>query len=526
MLAEWIFLYGPPGSGKSALGQRLAEALGLPFLDLDEQVERAGGASIPELFATRREAGFRQIERQTLSRALMGPPGVMALGGGSLLDESSRELVEARGRLVCLSAGRPVLLKRLRDSATKRPLLDGNLEQKLSELLNQRAAHYASFPRQVATDDLSLDDSVWQVQTRLGRFRVSGMRAPYYVRFSDGSLDELGEVLRPYARSSMIIVVADAQVAGLYAEKVLHSLSSAGWQAELLTFPAGEQHKTIATVQALWEGFLQAGLPRRGMLVALGGGVTTDLAGFAAATYMRGVDWVAVPTTLLAMVDASLGGKTGADLPQGKNLVGAFHSPRLVLADSQVLSSLPASEVRNGMAEVVKAGIIADPRLFEACAAGIESLQGSWLELIPRSMAVKLRLVQEDPFEQGRREALNLGHTIGHAIERLSGYTISHGEAVAMGLVAEARLAEIIGLAQDGLASQISAVLGALKLPVEIPAWIIPQELVSAMQVDKKRQAAELRFSLPAAIGDVRTGICLKPEEIISILNRERETQI
>jgi len=239
----------------------------------------------------------------------------------------------------------------------------------------------------------------------------------------------------------------------------------------------------------------------------LGGGVTSDLAGFAAATYLRGVRWVAAPTTLLAMADASLGGKTGFDLPQGKNLVGAFHPPCLVLADPQTLATLPQRELRAGLGEVVKAGLIADPNLFELCAQGWPVVSERLDEVVRRSMAVKVRIVQADPYERGRRTVLNLGHTLGHAVETASDYQLLHGEAIAIGLVAEARLAERLGLAHNGLAKRIAACLAGLGLPTEIPADLPPEAIIRAAMIDKKRIAGNLRFALPIHPGCVRVGV-------------------
>ncbi len=518
MQSEWIFLYGPPGAGKTSKGRALAKALELPFTDLDDEVVKQGGASIPELFARWGEEGFRQLERQALTRLLAGQPGVVALGGGSLLDEHSRNQVEAAGAVVCLVAGRPVLVKRLLDSPDKRPLLAGDLDKNLANLLEQRADHYKSFPIQIDCDDYSIAEATWQIQACLGRFHMTGMGPGYDVRIADGVLGGLGQALTRYGLHAPIAVISDSRVAELYAKQALSGLSVNGWKARSFTFPAGEQHKTMASVQSLWEGFIEVGLERTGTVVAMGGGVTSDLAGFAAATFMRGVDWVCLPTSLLGMVDAALGGKAGIDLPQGKNLVGAFHSPRLVLADPHFLNTLPEPEIRAGLAEVVKAGLIADPLLFEACGRGLKSLSGDWEETISRAMAVKLRLVQADPYEHGTRAALNLGHTIGHALERISGYAIPHGQAVAIGLVIEARLAEQLSIAPAGLSGQIRATLVGLGLPVEILPDIAPADLVSAMRVDKKRRAGKVCFSLPAAIGDVRIGILLAPGQVISML--------
>jgi 3-dehydroquinate synthase len=244
--------------------------------------------------------------------------------------------------------------------------------------------------------------------------------------------------------------------------------------------------------------------------VGLGGGVVGDMAGFAAATFMRGCNWVAVPTTLLAMVDASIGGKTGFDLPEGKNLVGAFHPPRMVLADPKVLSTLPERELRAGLAEVVKHGVIADAELFELCAKGWDVVSACLPEIVRRGMAVKVKIIEKDPYEKGTRATLNLGHTIGHAVELVSGFGLLHGEAVAIGMVAEARLAERLMVAGDGLSETLASILSALGLPVEIPEYLARADLIHAMRVDKKKAAGVVRFALPVKIGEVKAGVAVE----------------
>ena len=245
----------------------------------------------------------------------------------------------------------------------------------------------------------------------------------------------------------------------------------------------------------------------------------SDLAGFAAASYLRGIDWAVIPTTLLAMVDAAVGGKTGANLPRGKNLVGAFHPPRFVLSDPDSLASLPPEELRQGLAEVVKHGVIDDPGLFERCEAGLNAVEGDLEQIVRRGVAVKIRVVEDDPYETARRAALNLGHTVGHAVERVSRYTVRHGAGVAIGLVAEARVAEAMGGVEcAGLSERIAAVVRGLGLPDSVPAEIATESLLEAMQVDKKRSGARVRFALPARIGDVRTGIEVDPDLLRDVL--------
>jgi 3-dehydroquinate synthetase len=244
-----------------------------------------------------------------------------------------------------------------------------------------------------------------------------------------------------------------------------------------------------------------------------------DVAGFVASVFMRGVRWVGLPTTLLAMIDASVGGKVGVDLTSGKNLIGAFHPPDLVLAETRALDTLPADEMRSGMSEMVKAASVGDALLFEWLEADGATPTVRWLE---RALAVKISIVERDPYERGERAALNLGHTVGHALERAMGYAIRHGDAVAIGLVAEARLAERSGLADAGLAERIAAVLSRIGLPTQIDG-VTPSEIIGAMSADKKRITGETRFSLPVRPGVVRVG-CAVPERLVADVLREMAT--
>ena len=403
----------------------------------------------------------------------------------------------------------------------QRPLLVGDFTSNLARLLANRAGHYASFPLQLDTTHLSPELAAWEIQVKLGLFHVQDMAtspaAPggaYDVVTQAGCLDNVGELLAQRKQRGSMVVVSDTNTGPLYAPRVVASLQKAGYSAYTALIPAGEQHKTIRTVELLWEAFLANGMERGSTVIALGGGVVSDLAGFAAATFLRGVPWVVMPTTLLSMADASLGGKTGADLPQGKNLIGAFYPPRLVAADPDALATLPESELRSGLAEVVKHGVISDPALFSRCAQlqglSFEQLKAAPLEeIVRRAMAVKIQVIALDPFEQGRREVLNFGHTIGHAVELTSGFRLRHGEAVAIGMAVETRLAEQIGLAEKGLNETISGVLRGLGLPVEIPAGMAYENILMAIGTDKKRAGGKVRFALPVKIGEVREGIVI-----------------
>jgi 3-dehydroquinate synthase len=293
--------------------------------------------------------------------------------------------------------------------------------------------------------------------------------------------------------------VSNADILAAQGETLLASLREAGFTPVPCLVPEGEQHKTLETVATLYAQFLAAGLDRNSPVIALGGGVVGDMAGFAAATYLRGVPFVQIPTSLLSMVDASVGGKTGVDLPQGKNLVGAFKQPGLVVLDPAVLATLPPAEFRAGLAEVVKHGIIDAPDLFAQLE---EHGPISMTQLLADAVRVKVRIVEEDPFERGRRALLNLGHTFGHAIELVSDFRIRHGEGVALGLVAAANLALSLDRCRPELARRITDVVDRVGLPTTVSGYE-GDAIMAAMVHDKKRSGKTLRFIIPQALGDV-----------------------
>lgn len=338
------------------------------------------------------------------------------------------------------------------------------------------------------------------------------------IEIAPGAIATLGARIAALHPGKRIAIIADQTVGQHYASKALAAVISSGMALGvtvggtvapgIFSFPAGEQHKTRATWGHLTDQLIAAGHRRDSVFVALGGGVTGDIVGFVAATYLRGVPFVQVPTSLLAMIDASIGGKTGVDTVAGKNLVGAFHQPSLVLIDPQLLRTLPAQHLRQGLAEAIKHGVIADAAYFSWIASSLREILDSAeaddataMRLVQRSVEIKVGVVAQDEREGGIRKILNFGHTIAHAIEQVTGYGVPHGNAVAIGMVAEATLAERLGIASPGLADTIATVCDAAGLPVRLPDNADPAEIVIATRTDKKTRAGVVEYALPRALG-------------------------
>jgi 3-dehydroquinate synthase len=372
-----------------------------------------------------------------------------------------------------------------------------------------------------------------EVAQAIAAMLAGGLRETIPVRYPGGGYnvilgeDILSGVLERAGISGPAVIVTDDRVGPLHAARLQ---TSQDIDLPILTMRAGEQHKHLDTVRDLYDGLLAKGIGRDGAIIALGGGVVGDVAGFAAATYLRGIDVVFCPTTLLAMVDASIGGKTGVDLPQGKNLVGAFKQPRLVLADIATLATLPAAEFTAGLAEVAKHGLIADPLLWRRLQTenwridprrlAVDRLLREGLHtLVARAIRVKRDVVEQDPYETGRRAVLNLGHTFGHAVENVSGYAIPHGFGVAFGIVAATRLSAALGECAPSLPREIESVLSSLGLPIRIPPSLDPAALYAAMGSDKKKEAGRLRFILIRDIGDVFAHGNIPEAAVMAVLN-------
>ncbi|MGH7072498.1 MAG: 3-dehydroquinate synthase [Acetobacteraceae bacterium] len=534
-----VVLTGLMGAGKSSIGRRLAARLGLPFLDADAEIEAAAGSSIPELFERYGERAFRDGERRVLRRVLAGDPTVLATGGGAFLDPETRRLVRESGVSIWLRCPLEILVKRV-SGRTNRPLLaDGNPAQILEHLMRIRGPIYAEADITVDCGDESADATTsrvlaalmaWRPPRRLSVARGTGS---YDVLIGPGLLRRAGTFLAPILEQKRVVIVTDETVAKLHLPSLQAALSEIAVATSEIIVPPGERSKSMAGYAALMERLLDLGVERRTSVIALGGGVVGDLSGFAAATALRGLPLVQMPTTLLAQVDSSVGGKTGINMVRGKNLVGAFHQPRLVLADVSTLSTLPVRELRAGYAEVVKAGLIGDAGFFAWCEqngpALIEGNSDLLAEAILRASAFKARVVGEDEREEkpaDGRALLNLGHTFAHALERETGYgdALLHGEAVAIGLGLACRLSARLGVAPERPAERVKSHLAAVGLPAELSMLnrrFSAANLLHHMQGDKKVRDGVMTFVLVRGIGEAYTSRDVPAAQVLDLLASE-----
>ncbi len=538
-----IVLVGFMGTGKSTVGREVAGRLGRPFVDTDALVAARAGLPIPQIFALHGEEAFRDLEAQVVAEVAARPGQVIATGGGALLRPENVSRLRERGRLILLTASPEVILERLsRNGLSERPLLFGALTpaerlERIRSLLRGREEAYAQADARVDTTGLTpqqvadlvmreadaLERQPQRVLVRLGE-------RTYSIFVEAGGLDRLGRLAaaalgagdRDAARVPAL-VVTNPEVNRLYGGRAVASLTEAGFVPVVAEVPAGEEHKTLEQAARLYDRCVEARLDRGSPVVALGGGVIGDLAGFVAATYLRGLPFVQVPTTLLAQVDASVGGKVAVNHERAKNLIGAFHQPRLVLADVATLATLPPREFAAGMAEVIKHGVIADAEYFRFLEDEREAIahleEGALIRVVAGSCRIKASVVEADERESRLRMILNCGHTVGHAVEAVTGYRrFLHGEAVAIGLVAAGRLALAVGAGwSEADQERLEALLRSFRLPVRIPGLDVA-ELLAAMSLDKKSFRGHINWVLPAAIGRVEILPGLDPGLVAGVL--------
>ncbi|MFE7263053.1 3-dehydroquinate synthase [Streptomyces sp. NPDC057592] len=526
MSGPLIVLVGPMGVGKSTVGELLADRLGTGYRDTDADVVATAGKPIPEIFYDEGEEHFRELERRAVHTAVAEHTGVLSLGGGAVLDATTRELLAGRP-VVYLSMEVEEAVKRV-GLNTARPLLAVNPRRQWRELMDARRHLYTEVARvTVATDERTPEEVAQAVldalelpertddpvapgreNTRMTeqgliRIPISGSAGtdPYEVLVGRQLLGELPALIGDRAKR---VAVLHPEALAETGEAVRQDLAAQGYEAIAIQLPNAEEAKTVEVAAYCWKALGQTGFTRTDVIVGVGGGATTDVAGFVAATWLRGVRWIAVPTTVLAMVDAAVGGKTGINTAEGKNLVGAFHPPAGVLCDLAALDSLPVNDYVSGMAEVIKAGFIADPAILDLVEADPEGARRPTgphtAELIERAIRVKAEVVSSDLKESGLREILNYGHTLAHAIEKNERYKWRHGAAVSVGMVFAAELGRLAGRLDDATADRHRAVLESVGLPLTYRGDQWPK-LLENMKVDKKSRGDLLRFIVLDGLG-------------------------
>lgn len=529
-----LVLVGLPGSGKTAVGRRLAHNHGATFIDLDQLVERQVGSSVPAIFAAEGEAGFRRHEREAVLSLGPADPDrelrrVIATGGGAVIDPRNRWLLY-RGRCPVWLEGSPeILARRLARSPNVRPLISGTDPQAaLRALAAERRRFYAPALRLSGT--ASMDVIVRAVEDGL----ADGPSPGVTVLLAETLIGrvEIGDGIAATAVASALtrgearraILISEPRAWDVAGAGIAAGLAAEGWHVVRVLMPRGEPAKRLSVIAKTCRALARLHVDRKETLVAIGGGALTDAAGFVAATYLRGVPVVHVPTTLVGQVDAALGGKTAVDLPEGKNLVGAFHQPVAFIADVAFLATLPFRQRRAALGEVIKIAALGDERLMEVVeqhgAAFVRGESGPFrsgavAEMVERCVWAKVQVVVEDERRSGPRMILNLGHTIGHGIEAAAGYKIIlHGEAVAYGLRGAFAMARALDLTSAQRADRVNALLDRLGLAVERPA-ISPEEVRERMAADKKHARGSLNWVLPAELGvEIRADV---PPEVVDI---------
>lgn len=505
-----VYLSGPMGSGKSTVARVVADLLGTEALDLDARVEALVGASIPAIFAERGERAFRALEREAL-KTLPPEAGVVSLGGGTLVDDDTRQRLLREGIVVTLTASPSVLAARV-GSGEGRPLLGADPRADLERILEHRADAYAEAHAVIDTSTLDPEEIAAQIVAvrNLAPIVVPLGTRTYCVEVGRGARHRVGLRAAEHAQGEAVLVF-DGEADRPWAGDCIRSLTLASKPPIEVKLPGDEAHKDIQSVERIWDAALEAEVDRRAIVIGVGGGVIGDLTAFAASTLLRGVALGQIPTTLLSMVDSSVGGKTGFNRPRGKNLVGTFHQPKFVLCDVETLSTLPRAERVAGLAEVVKSAWLDSEESVAMLERDAEALlqgdEDATIAAVRMSVLLKARIVHEDERESGRRMLLNLGHTVGHALEAAAEYRgLRHGEGVALGMIAAMRVADRLAGGRARETERLTRLLARLGLPTDLDHRLNTRVL-DFIGSDKKRRGEQIHFVIPRAPGQTEIAL-------------------
>jgi 3-dehydroquinate synthase len=518
-----IVLGGFMATGKSSVGRRLAIVLGYDFLDLDTLIAAETGMPIAQIFNLQGEAAFRSLETRMVERVAGRTGCVVATGGGTIVNPRNLEALKRSGVVVALTADPATILARIGSTEDRPMLWGGDKRERIRCLLEQRAEAYAKADLIVDASAKTIDHVVNHILDFLTLHNVIARRTTvnlpsmaeslrivlgarsHEVIIGPGLLGEVGTLVKGLGLAQTGILLTNPGDNRLFGERVLASLADAGFTIRCVELADREETKGLETLGWLYRQMAAERLERRSPVFALGGVVTGEIAGFAAATYLRGLPLIQIPTSLIAQVDTSIGGKVAVNLPEGKNLVGAFYQPRQVITDVETLAVLPPRDFRAGLAEVVKIAAIRDTELFEYLEKNVEEVLSQDLRalvrLVRRACEIKASIVEADEWEADVRSILNFGHTVGHAVEAATGYRgPNHGEAVAMGMVVAARIAVRRRICSEEALERLKRLLQAFGLPTSL--LVDAAEVLRFVRYDKKIQDRQLRFVLLQAIGD------------------------
>ncbi len=540
-----IVLVGLMGAGKTTIGRRLAKRLGLPFLDADHEIEQAAGMSVSEIFETHGEAHFRDGERKVIERLLKKGPQILATGGGAWLDPRTRDNIRQSGICIWLKGDLDLLMQRVMKRSTRPLLKTANPEATMKKLMDERYPVYAKADIHIESANVSHNAMVNNVLNGIVKYMKTtksaddnsaivnvdlGERA-YPIHIGLGVLENTGKLIKPLLRRNKLVIVTDENVAREHLKTLGRSLDEAAIEHQTIILPPGESTKSYKNLISLCDELLALGVERNDVIVAFGGGVIGDITGFAAAIIRRGVDFIQIPTSLLAQVDSSVGGKTGINTSHGKNLIGAFHQPLAVIADIAVLDTLPPRHLANGYAEVVKYGLLGDHKFFHWLEENADSIFSgnaqARIKAISASCEAKADIVARDEKESGIRARLNLGHTFGHALEAATGFSdrLLHGEGVAIGMVLAYKFCEQQKLVEPGTATRVANHLKSINLPTGLQdiKGDLPdaERLVEYMRQDKKARNGKLVFILVKSIGEAYVETNVDEADILKFMTNE-----
>lgn len=503
-----IILAGMMGSGKTTLAKLLSSYLDWEFIDTDQVIEKRNSKTIREIFAQEGESYFRDLEKELAIELQSKEHCVIATGGGMVVSEENRKILSQRALVVHLHSSTGELIKRLQGVKNRPLLLRGELHEQLQTIYKSRASVYEGLPAQIFTDGKKPIQIVQEILFQLLESHNIISSSKYNVHVGLNLSSKLASILNEGSFSSPVFILADKTVWDLTGEFYINQVKKQVVREldfEPIVFLSTEQNKTMDAAISLWKKMIQKGADRASCVVVMGGGVLGDVGGFVASTLFRGIALIQIPTTLLAQIDSAIGGKTGVNLDETKNMVGTFYPANHTLIDPIFLLTLPEREIRSGFSEMIKTGMLGDAELFEFLEAESLSILNSRIDLLLKAVEwtakIKVDIVEEDLFEKsGRRILLNFGHTFGHAIEVLSNYELKHGEAVSIGMVLATKLAHHLNYCEKETLDRLIELLKNARLPVEMPKFS-KNAILAKMKRDKKRTNQILRFVFPRKIG-------------------------